>query len=214
VEVSSDDRTRNLWKEMTSYIFQQLATKGKAEGIDDSIRQRDARTWFREKAKAVAKVNPSRMLKDPDNVIGSLGTDSIGKMYMFFYDPKFKKQLPYYDTFPLIFMIGPAKGGFLGMNLHYLPPVLRANLMDALYGTVNNTKFDNTTKLAVSYQTLVKASRFRYFKPCIKHYLNEHVQSSFLNIEPRFWDAALLLPTERFKKATNDAVWSDSRAGI
>ena len=53
-------------------------------------------------------------------------------MNMFFYDPKHKDTLPYYDRFPLSVIIGPAKGGFYGLNLHYLPPVLRAKMLDAL----------------------------------------------------------------------------------
>lgn len=36
-----------------------------------------------------------------------------GQMYMFYYDPKHKKTLPYYDRFPLIIMVGPAEGGFM-----------------------------------------------------------------------------------------------------
>lgn len=150
-------------------------------------------------------------MNDKKNVVQTLDQDSIGRMYMFFYDPKLKKELPYYDTFPLIFMIGPAKGGFLGINLHYLPPFYRAKLMDAMYQTINNKKYDETTKLKINYQILTAAAKFRFFRPCIKHYLNAHVQSGFLNVEPKNWDSALLLPTERFRKATKDTVWSDSR---
>lgn len=199
---------------MTNYIFQQIATRGKSEGIDSTTRQRDARTWFREAAKSVTNVNTSRMMNDETNLITSIDNDSIGRMYTFFYNPKHSKTLPYYDIFPLIFVIGPAKGGFLGMNLHYLPQVLRANLMDAIYKTANNKKMDKSTKLNISYSILNSASRYRYFKPCVKHYLLDHVQSKFLNIEPNNWDIALMLPTERFKKATTGTVWNDSRALI
>lgn len=197
---------------MSSYIFETLAKRGRAEGIDDSVRQKDARTWFRSAAQNINKVSPTRMMNDKKNVVQTLDTDSIGKMYMFFYDPKLKNELPYYDTFPLIFMIGPAKGGFMGINLHYLPPFYRAKLMDAIYQTINNKKYDETTKLKINYSILSSASKFRFFKPCIKHYLNAHVQSGFLNVEPMNWDSALLLPTERFRKATKDTVWSDSRS--
>lgn len=199
---------------MTSYIFQQLDRQGRAEGIDNSTNRRVASEWFREAAKDVSSVNANRMMQDRKNLTNSIDAQSIGKMYMFFYDPKLKNQLPYYDTFPLIFVIGPAKGGFLGINLHYLPPALRAKLMNAIYQTINNTKFNSTTKLRISYEILSSASKYRYFKPCVKHYLNEHVQSRYLNIEPRNWDSALMLPTERFKKATADKVWKDSQGMV
>jgi hypothetical protein len=41
----------------------------------------------------------------------------VGSMQMFFYDPKTKETLPYYDTFPLVVVVGPAEGGFYGLNL-------------------------------------------------------------------------------------------------
>lgn len=201
---------------MASYIFQKIAKVGKAEGIDQSVRQRDARTWFRNQAKAVSSVNRNNMMRDPDsdNIEDKIDGESIGSMYSFFYDPKHKKTLPYYDMFPLVFVIGPKPGGFLGINLHYLPPVLRAKLMDQLYTITNNAKFNDTTKLVVSYELLSKASRFRYFEPCVKHYLLDHVQSKFLKIEPKFWDVALMLPTEKFVKADSDAVWNQSRSQV
>lgn len=201
---------------MTSYIFQQIAKQGKAEGIDDSTRQRDARTWFRTAAQNVSKnINRNRMLNDQENNVSQLDENSIGKMYTFFYNPKHKDTLPYYDMFPLIFMIGVKDSkGFLGINLHYLPPVLRAKLMDALYSTVNNNKYNDTTKLVVNYKILANASKFRYFKPCVKHYLFDHVSSQFLNVEPKYWDVALMLPTERFRKASAADVWLDSRSSF
>lgn len=199
---------------MTAYVFQQIAQRGRAEGIDASVRQRDARTWFRQAAQDVTSVNRNRMLNDKENISSSLDEKNIGQMFMFFYDPKHKDTLPYYDTFPLIFLIGFKDNGFMGINLHYLPPFLRAKLMDSLYETLNNNRYDDTTKLRVSYQILASASRFKYFKPCVKHYLAEHVQSNYLNIEPTNWDSALMLPTEQFKKASSERVWRESRAMV
>lgn len=196
---------------MASYIFQQLAQKGKAEGIDDSTRQRDSRTWFRDAAQDVTAVNRNQLMRDKENIVYSINVKSIGKMYTFFYDPKHKETLPYYDLFPLIFVVDLKANGFMGINLHYLPPVLRAKLMDSLYQILNNNKYDATTKLKISYQLLSSATKFRYFKPCLKHYLSDHVQSNFLNIEPKNWDSALMLPTEKFRKASSDKVWRESR---
>jgi len=196
------------------YIFQQLAKKGKAEGIDDTIRQKDTRTWFREQASKVTSVNKNRMMNDKENVKPSISNEDVGRMVMFFYDPKHKATLPYYDTFPLIFPLSFTETGFIGINLHYLPPVLRAKLMDALYNTVNNRKYDDTTKLKISYDILNSASKYKYFKPCVKQYLWNHVQSKFLNIEVRMWDAALMLPTERFQKKSKQYVFNESQGMV
>jgi hypothetical protein len=205
---------------LANYIFQRIAKLG-AAGIDKSARQLlgNARTWFRgirDAVMSVRSVNRNKYMEDSNsaNLVTVIDKDSIGSMYSFFYDPKNKKTLPYYDMFPLVFVIGPKPGGFLGINLHYLPPTLRAKLMDELHTIANNTKYDNTTKLVVSYELLSKAARFRYFKPCVKHYLFDHVQSKFLKIEPSFWDTAMMLPTEKFAKADIDHVWNDSRSSV
>jgi hypothetical protein len=135
-------------------------------------------------------------------------------MYHFFYDPKTKEQLPYYDVFPLIFMVGKAENGFYGINLHYLPPQLRAKLMDALYDVVSDKRYDENTKLRLSYNLLQGAAKYRYFKPCFKHYLTKHVQSRFVEVLSTEWDIALFLPTERFRGANKQKIWSDSRKQI
>lgn len=194
---------------MVAYIFQQIAERGRAEGLDN-VRQRDARTWYRDAARDIRSVNRNRMMRDQDNLHTNILMQDIGKMFMFFYDPKHKDTLPYYDVFPLIFVIGMKDDGFLGLNLHYLPPVLRAKLMDQLYRITNNNKYDKNTKLKVSYDILNRASRFKYFKPCVKHYLLEKVQSKYLSVEPQYWDVALMLPTEQFKKNTKQNVWKHS----
>ena len=199
---------------MTSYLFQKIADRGAAQGIDIRSTTARARNWFRETALAVRAVNRRTLLNDEDNKVDSIDVESIGRMYAFFYDPKHKKTLPFYDKFPLVIVIGMKENGFLGLNLHYLPPVLRAQLMNRLYETVSNKKLDKTTKLRVNYQLLQGAVRFRYFSPCVKHYLFEHVQSDFLTIQPEFWDVALMLPTESFEKAGKEKVWSNSRSMI
>lgn len=195
-----------------AYIFQQIAQKGRALGFKPNTAQ--ARDWFRNTAKNINNVNRTRLMTDKNNQVNTITANSIGKMYMFFYDPKTKETLPFYDIFPLVFPIELYNDGFLGINLHYLPPPLRAKLMDALYTTASNNKYNDTTKLQISYDTLRSAARFSYFKPCIKRYLFSHVGGNFLNVQPENWDTALMLPTERFVGANKDSVWKDSKSKV
>ena len=132
-------------------------------------------------------------------------------MYNFSYDPKLKKQLPYYDRFPLCIPVQPAKGGFHGMNLHYIAPNIRAQFLDSLMDITNNDKYDRSTKFRLTYDTLKAASKLRFFKPCFKHYLTEHIASRFLLIEPVDWEIAIFLPTESFRKVSKATVWKESR---
>jgi hypothetical protein len=176
--------------------------RGSEEAID----------WFRTQALKVRKFDDKKILQtsQPFRRLQMLSENSIGKMYMFVYDPKHKDSLPYYDTFPMIFPVEFYGDSFLGINLHYLPPVARARLMDALYSTINNDKYDKTTLLRISYQILKGASRFKYLEPCLKKYLLSQVGSPFIYNAPDEWDYALMLPTERFQKANKSKVFKES----
>jgi hypothetical protein len=135
-------------------------------------------------------------------------------MFMFFYDPKHKETLPYYDSFPLVIVLKPAEGGFLGLNLHYLPPVLRAKFLDALLEVTNNNRYDDTTKFKLTYNALQRAAKMKYFKPCIKHYLTDQVRSRFAMVPAPEWEIAVFLPTADFnsqgKKYSINKVYADS----
>lgn len=172
----------------------------------------EARDWFREKAQEVRTVRVENIIRK--NPTFNRTQIRPGFMYLFQYDPKTKEDLPYYDRFPLIFPFEAQEGGFLGMNLHYIPHLYRARLMDSLYGLLNNSRYDETTKIRASYAFLNSASRYKYFKPCVKRYLYSHVQSKFLLIPANEWDIALFLPLERFAKKTKTQVHRDSRVYI
>ena len=192
-----------------AYIFQTLANKGTKAGITHDFSQ-ESIDWFRSAAQQVANVSAPRLMNDKKNIVSSLTVKNIGQMFMYFYDPKTKETLPYYDKFPLILLVDFDEGGHYGLNLHYLPPVLRAKLMDSLYTLRNNDKYDDTTKLKLSYKILSSASRFRYFEPCFKRYLSNYVQGQYLQVQIENWDKALMLPTERFVKASKSRVFKDS----
>ena len=134
-----------------------------------------------------------------------------GKLNMFIYDPKFKKKLPYYDTFPLVLPIENYSDGFLGINLHYLPIPLRIRLLDRLVDYSNNTKFDESTRLVVNYQ---KLKNVKLIKPTIHKYLSGYTKSQFRRIDADEFTIATLLPVQRFKKASEKEVWIESRCMI
>jgi len=193
-------------------LFDDILTRGLRAG-QTPAKSQAARNWFRRVAKRTSGVNPDKILANAEDK-DFRATPVVGRMYNFFYDPKGKKTLPYYDKFPLIFMVGPASGGFYGLNLHYLPPVLRARLMDSLYGIVSNEKYDRTTTLRLSYEVLQGAAKYRLFKPTFKHYLASNVRSRFYHVAATQWDIALMLPTQRFEGASTQKVYRDSRRKI
>lgn len=189
-------------------IFDTIITQGVRSG-QIPARTQDARDWFRDTAGKMKTINERSLMKGDK---GRLTVRPIvGSMYMFNYDPKWKDELPYYDRFPLVFPFRKVPGGFYGLNLHYLPPQLRAKLMDALYDYANNTRYDESTKIKLNYQLLTSIAKMRFFSPCVKHYLDEHVRSQFMYVYPSEWDIALFLPTERFAKKSKTQVWGESK---
>jgi len=194
-------------------IFDNILIQGARQGIIPA-RTVAARDWYRSAAgKLMTNITPGVFEKRTDEA-RKVSSMEFGYMYAFKYDPKTKNDLPYYDTFPLIFPVRMDSDGFLGINFHYLPPVLRAKLMNALYSTLTNKKYDDTTKVKISYSILQSASKYRYFKPMLKKYLRSHVRSQFLEVQVNEWDIAIFLPTESFRKADTGRVWEESRKQI
>jgi len=192
-----------------SNIFQKLELAAFRNQI--TPRTKESREWFMKKAKVIKGINREALMKEEPLDRGARRI--IGSMQMFFYDPKYKETLPYYDRFPLAIIVKPAKGGFLGMNLHYLPPILRAKFLDALMDNVTSKKSPDA-KFKLTTRLLASASDLEYYKPCIKHYLNAHVKSKFAEVKAPEWEIATFLPTAQFQKASNTKVYADSRKMI
>lgn len=191
-------------------LFQLIAKRGQIPRmlIKDV---KDARDWWRQRASEM-NARPDKMVKQKgflqQTIHGVEGTN-IGEMLFFSYSAKWAKKLPYWDKYPLIFVVDMAPNGFYGINLHYLPPILRAQLMNALYTRAYTAK-DGREKIKISYDILKGATKFRLFKPCFKHYLAGHVQSGLYRVEPNDWDKALMLPLARFQKEKQQEVWRKS----
>tara|TARA_B100000287_G_scaffold1046_1_gene1031 strand:- start:3968 stop:4492 length:525 start_codon:yes stop_codon:yes gene_type:complete len=121
---------------------------------------------------------------------------SSGRLNMFFYDPKYKKTLPLYDTFPLVLPLETIPGGFMGINFHYIRPVQRLSLLNTLQRYASGD-FQRNTRIDASYNEVKNVGIARN---TIKKYLFGHVRSSFLRVD--FDEAALavMLPVQQFRK--------------
>ena len=178
------------------------------QAVKDETRGRPRSTqWYRDKIKEFGAPGASQLIRDGkrDN------KPFYGKLNMFIYDPKHKKKLPYYDTFPLVLPLETYSDGFLGINMHYLPIPLRIKLLDRLVDFSNNTKFDESTKLMVDYKKLKKV---KLIKPTLHRYLAGQMKSQVRRIDADEFTIAVLLPVQKFKKESDKTVWKDSRGMI
>ena len=100
-------------------IFDKISDK--AGGVKKSS------SWYRNAVASIADTVTARKLYNQGKINQR---PSGGRLNLFFYDPKFKEKLPYYDTFPLVLPFETIRGGFLGINFHYLAPVVRFSLLN------------------------------------------------------------------------------------
>ena len=185
-----------------------MAVSNYIQSVIDAAKGRPRSTdWFRDKIAEFGKPGALDLIRDGKRS----RTPFYGRLNMFFYDPKLKKTLPYYDKFPLVLPLERYSDGFLGINFHYLPIPLRIRLLDRLVDFSSNTKFDESTKLNVNY-TGVKD--IRLVKPRLHRYLSGRVKTDFRRIDADEFTVATLLPVQRFSKASAAEVYRDSRKMI
>ena len=163
----------------------EITAKGKeiGKGAVGSVRRQFSRT------------NPSQFYKEAENKI-SVGGIRPGSLFAYRYNAKWKDKLPYYDEFPMIMMVEKAKGGFIGLNFHYLPPMLRARLLDRVKAA--GISWDGIKKIDV-------------VKPAIKRYLSGHVGGQVVVIPEDEEELSIFLPLEQFT-VSNSIVWADSKS--
>lgn len=170
--------------------------------------------WYMDQIRELGlnKIKPRAALKAP---IGEMvSTVRWGDMYLFMYDPENKNKLPYYDMFPLVIPFRVVKGGFLGLNLHYLPPLLRMRLLGRLMKLAETPELTNATRLRLTWNIIKNAGRFPEVFPCVKRYNIPFVRSRFLKVNPEDWKAAIMLPIETFQGATKTLVFQKSKEMI
>ena len=179
---------------------------------------REAMQWFNQLVREMfeqTELSPEEtILRDKSRLIQKSGYKREGSMYLFNYLPKGRAKLKYYDTFPLVFILNFTDDGFLGLNLHYLPPSLRQRFFMLMRTKARGSMENKWTKMYINYQLLRKNRAFRFYRPCIRKYKTKYIGSRILHIFPKDWDLVIHLPIERFKKSVRQAIWMESRQKI
>ncbi len=184
-----------------STIFEELENlKPEAVGTHNQL----ALEWFRTNIRRIFdRRNNEKVYLDGTRV----GNVTEGNMYMMFYDAKFKKKLPWYDRFPLVipFDTRTVRNGFYGINLHYIPPLMRQNLLEEMY------KYPTEDGVVIGYEYFRSVSRMRPAIPCVKKYLWSRIKRVPMQVQKEYWDVAAMLPTGNFGGTNTNTVYADSR---
>ena len=163
--------------------------------VDKADGAKKSASWYRRAVGSIADRITARKLTNQNKLIGR---PSVGRLNLFVYDPKYKQVLPYYDIFPLVLPLETIKGGFAGINFHYLPPNQRFTLLTQLQTfNVQGGKVSSGNRFDVSYD---RVKGIPLVKNAINKYLWSHVRSSFLRIEYDEAALAVYLPVAQFRK--------------
>tara|TARA_B100001094_G_C18183678_1_gene802423 strand:+ start:615 stop:1223 length:609 start_codon:yes stop_codon:yes gene_type:complete len=147
--------------------------------------------------------------------IGKFATQlTVGKMYLFNYDPLTKADLPYWDELPLVVISEPLPTGFSGINLHYLSPLVRAELVERLMEPVADSKegttLDDKAVMRSNWQFIKNFSRFPEVRNSVKRYLSTQVRGRLFEINSQHWKSAVFLPVQQFQGASAQKVYRDT----
>lgn len=141
--------------------------------------------------------------------------EMLGNLYFFGYEPVYKDKLKYWDAFPLTLIMELTQKGFLGINFHYLPYRHRAYLMDELMELERKNALSERAgvleKRLITYHYLSSFTRYKYFKPALKHYHFNNITTRMVELNKAEWKIALFLPVDDFQKENSKTVWDNTK---
>lgn len=167
-----------------------------------------SRAWYDQLTRQLASTHINER-----DLFNKANTDSRiypGKFYMYFYDPKHKATLPYYDRFPLTVPYKALPDGFIGLNFHYLGYYQRIKLLTAMMKFATGPLSSEHTRLQYTWSMVSHIAQAPLVKHCVKRYLFGHVQSKFIEIRPSDWHTAMFLPVARFVGKNQHNIWAEN----
>jgi len=148
--------------------------------------------WYRKTIRSMAleyKQHPDHLVrdekKDRNDKEETQDTNRLrrfarqGRLFLFEYKAT-SKYIPYYDTFPLVYVIKATTDHFFGANLHYIEPRRRALVIAKL-----------------------KEGKIDIPRSCFHKYITDHIDGFLLDLASAEWDTAIALPVEKFVTERN-----------
>lgn len=144
----------------------------------------------------------------------------VGSIYTFTYLAKHRKTLPYWDRFPLSICISVQNDIWRSINLHYLPPKMRAEFLEELLIEYANAPTRRSGKMNERTRLNIDWGKLKNFDPgiashAITSYLYTNIKTPIMEVPPEEWYMATGLPTQSFqsqgKKFSARKVWAQAR---
>ena len=145
---------------------------------------------------------------------GRAGASDIrpGQIFTFSYHAKHADTLAYWDRFPMMIFLDINKHShLLGLNLHYLPPPVRAKILGSLVSVITAKKLRHDTKLKITYAMVKSIKEYKPLQFAIKSYIPANIAGKMVRMQPSSWNHAIFFPSELFVGASTRQVWADSK---
>ena len=113
-----------------------------------------------------------------------------GMLIAYEYRAKYEDTLPFYDRFPLVFVLEITKDGWTGVNMHYLHPRMRAEVFYQM----------DRKKVHFGNNVITRSAT--------KKYLADHVVRKPKVFPSSMWEVAVQMPFENFTKSNKYNVWT------
>ena len=210
-------KSTDILRDMNRAIIEETKKSGSSIGATE---------WFMKAIESGQMILPNSselamdILHDKDRQTSKAYMGMPGRMFTFLYNPKTKRDLEYFDVTPLIITLPKEKidiedNTILAMNLHYLEPDLRAELIDKMLKIAFSRKGEKSPPKGVGYfridYDLLKTIRFVYGMPCIRSYSPTRIIGRPIMIPSNEWGNAVELPVQNFVKAKSGKIWVESR---
>jgi hypothetical protein len=193
---------------MSKERIRRIKALANREGID--MGSAASTYWLMEQMQGLGQMQRASILNKGD----SAGMIRPGRFYFFAYSPKGRAEMPFFDMFPLVYVMNRQSGGkFLGVNFHYLQPRLRAWFINSLLRYANDPEWYMSEDAFVRavYPMFKTNKSLRFYKPTIKTYIKSHIVSKVVEVPPSEWKTVMFMPLERFAKMSSQDVYKWSR---
>lgn len=176
-----------------------------------SLDDEQATKWLASNLSKVKTTMRQSTFIDNSKTLAKNKSITPGVMIFFGYNPKTKDVLPFWDEFPVSIVLCPKAGGFLGLNLHYLPPGIRAVFLNALLKYVSDKNWatdpNSDALFKITYTLLKSSPKLAQYKKCIKRYYYSNIVTKAAFIPQTQWNSVPFFPLDRFKGMSKKDIW-------
>ncbi len=190
--------------------------------------------WFSSKIKKSANTKQRDDSGDIMNMKDVTNKMRFFNLYTTIYkNPKYKKELPYYDAFPLFFPFDIKQGSegsiVHAINIHYLPPALRMKFLKELEAVIRrealkrgydpnhleNYPIGDITKNIGRYMNSVYTrgggSAGSMIRQCYRSYFFGRMSGKLTKIDLDEWSQAGRVFLPAFRKESSSEIYKDIR---